>query len=479
MAKLTKIVATIGPSSDSEEMIKRFILSGVNVLRFNLKHNTLDWHKERILRARKIALELDIPIGILADLQGPEIRIIVPNEEIAIKEGDILKIGNIQEGEKGFGVSHPEILNYLKEGMYVVADDGKFEFVVDENKDNNWYIVSASEGVLKTRKTLNIPDSYFPLDVLTDRDIEAISMAREVSVDFVALSFVREGKDITILKEKMKELSYDAKIIAKIETRMALDNLDEIVASSDGVMVARGDLGVEMPFEEVPFYQKMIIKKCLERGIPVITATQMLRSMTENQYPTRAEISDVANAVYDFTDATMLSEETASGKYPVKAVEAMARTTAFIEQRTIGDLRAMFNYHIADQEEMMCDTAYNLYLQFMKKNIEIGGFIAFTSFGRTPRKLSRYRGKVPIYAFTYKEQTRNILTLNFGVIPILKPDIFKQGKDITDEDILLAVNYLKEKEFYEHKKHYIVLHGDVWMVEGRTSTIKVLPPEIS
>lgn len=474
---LTKIVATIGPASESSEMIERLILSGVNVFRFNLKHNELSWHKEKILLVKQISEKLKIPVGVLIDLQGPEIRLMTPNaQDVVVKLGQKVVIKR-HKSKDSFTLSDDIVLESMKEGGKIVVDDGKFVFLVSESSKNEVTLEALSEGILKTRKTLNIPGIYCPLSALTKHDKEAITSFSDLPVDFVALSFVRNTQDVEKLRAFMKKKGMSARIISKIETKLAIDNIDEIIDVSEGIMVARGDLGVEVPLEQVPFYQKAIIKKCLERGFPVITATQMIHSMIDRPYPTRAEISDIANASYDMTDTVMLSEESAAGSYPERAVTVMNKTIDFNEKKVfIDDTREVFNFHIADIEEMLCDTAYNMYLQFKKKDFKFGGFIVFSETGRTARKLSRYRPNLPIYVFTPNKRVRDSLTLNYGVVPILQPKIFKKGKVIRIEDMQNALAHLKKMKLYDTRKHYILFYGDNWMVEGRTSTLKILSP---
>lgn len=476
--KLTKIVATIGPATESPETIKTLILSGVNVFRFNLKHNDLSWHTGLIETVRKISAKLGIPVGILIDLQGPEIRITIEEGEFEVSIGEKIGVGVASNLQKKLVLSHPQVISYLLSGQRIVIDDGRFTFKVETEGTDSCVLVSESTGVLKTRKTFNVPGAHFPLPVLTDKDREALVMAHEHPVDFVALSFVRSAQDIKDLQDAMKQGNVSGVVVSKIETRLALDDIDNIIAVSDGLMIARGDLGIELPIEEVPYYQKILIKKCIERGIPVITATQMLHSMTERPYPTRAEISDIANAAYDLTDSVMLSEETAAGKFPLEAVAVMAKTVNFSEKRVfIKDTRAIFDYLITGQEEMLCDTAYNLYLQLAREENSLGGFIVFTQTGRTARKLSRYRSHVPIFTFCPTEKVRLSLTASYGVVPLMSKDIFTQGQPVRIEDIQGAIAFLRENGAYEPRKHYIVMYGDLWMIEGKLSTIKVIPPQ--
>lgn len=459
-------------------MIEKLINAGVNVFRFNLKHNEIQWHKEKMALVKEIADKMDRAVGIFIDLQGPEIRLVTPEHmEIALKKGSIIDIRKKSEDNASFSLTDDIVLSYLDKGQRVVVDDGKFNFEVLEANKNAVKLVSHSNGTLRTRKTLNVPGVYFPLDALTRRDKEAIIAFKNSKVNFVGLSFVRTSQDVLDLKKFMKKEEFKGRVISKIETKLAIDNLDEIIDNSEGIMVARGDLGVELPIEQVPYYQKMMIKKCIERGFPVITATQMIHSMIERPYPTRAEISDIANAVFDLTDMVMLSEESAAGQYPLEAVTMMKKTIVFNEKNVfIKDSRRLFDYVSVDAEEMLCDTAYNLYLQFRKKDFNFGGFVVFTESGRTARKLSRYRAEAPIFVFAPTEYVRNGLTANYGVVPLLQPTIFKKGKPVKLDDMKNAIAYLKKLNMFDENKYYILLYGDNWMVEGRVSTIKVISP---
>ena len=474
----TKIIATIGPSSESVEMIERLISVGVNVFRFNLKHNELEWHRARITRVKEIAERMNTAIGVLIDLQGPEIRLVTPRgEEYELSIGQQIHISG-KADPNTFSLTDDIVLDTFEVGHDIVVDDGKFQLKVIAKTEGGVVMESLSDGMLKTRKTLNIPGVYCPLSALSEHDKEAITSFSDLPVDFIALSFVRTDQDILKLKEFMKEKGMRSRVISKIETKLAIDNLDEVINASEGIMVARGDLGVEIPIEQVPHYQKIIIKKCLERGFPVITATQMIHSMVDKPYPTRAEISDIANAAYDMTDMVMLSEESAAGMYPERAVNVMSKTIHFNEQHVmVKDSRDVFNFQIVDTEEMLCDTAYNMYLQFKKKDFKFGGFIVFTETGRTARKLSRYRARAPIYVFAPNKRVRDSLTVNYGVIPLLQPTIFKKGKKIRIEDMQNAIAHIKDIDQYDKTKHYILFYGDNWMIEGRTSTIKVISPE--
>ncbi len=480
--KLTKIVATIGPASDSKEMVKKLILAGVNIFRFNFKHNTIEWHNERIQLVKSVARELGIFIGTLIDLQGPEIRINMPTDELKIKKGESIVFGEdvykkskpsfakASEG-KGFSISHPQIIPHLDEGQKIVADDGAFVFYL-KKVNNKTYLRSNSNGVLKNRKSINIPGADFPFPAMVDRDFEGLKLAQRNEIDFVALSFVRTAHDIEVLRQEMKKYKVHAKIIAKMETKKSLEHLESVINVSDGVMVARGDMGVELPIEEVPYNQKILIKEAIKKGIPVITATQMLASMSESPYPTRAEVSDIANAVYDLTDSVMLSEETAVGKYPVETVDIMSKTVFFNESKNKVDSRLRFNFELTDNESILCDTAYGLYFTYQKMKGELGGFVVFTKTGKTVQLLSRYRPLCPIFAFAHNLKTVHSLTASFGTVPFHK-EVNKQ-KEIGSKDIMNSVNFLVKKQYVKKGQILIVLHGERWAEKGSTSTMRLI-----
>jgi pyruvate kinase len=354
-----------------------------------------------------------------------------------------------------------------------LVDDGLFVFKI-ERKGDEVYAISETEGILKSKKTVNIMDLNFDFPVLHERDMNGLRLAKETGINYIALSFVRNGEDLRILRSEMKKMDLNAKIVAKIETRKAINNIDEIIEETDAVMIARGDMGVEMPMEEVPFYQKLIIKKCMEKGKPVITATQMLESMTYKYIPTRAETSDVANAIYDFTDATMLSGETASGKYPLEAVKMMAKIAGFTESKNkIKDIRELYNFNLNDDSEMVCDSAFNLHKVLESRNDDIKGFIVFTETGKTVRMLARYRPHVPIFAFCPDMNVAKSLAVSFGVIPVVQSSL-KRNKEIVKDDLVEATNYLYKNGLAQKQDRFIAMHGDYWSTEVGASTIKII-----
>jgi len=473
MHKLTKIVVTIGPSTDSDEMIIKMLHSGVNVIRFNFKHNSIFWHDEKIAQVKEIAQKLGLSVGILLDLQGPEIRILMPEEDLTLEKEEIITLGEktMKEKVKGFSLSHPEMLSHLIKGQHLIADDGAFTFeVVEVNPEVRLKCLNG--GLLLNRKSLRVPGADFPLPILIKRDYEGLDLVKKHNVDFVALSYVRSPEDITFLKNEIKKKEIKTKIVAKIETQTALSHLDSIINVSDVLMVARGDLGIEMPMEEVPYWQKVIIGKCLEKGIPVITATQMLQSMTNNPYPTRAEISDVANATYDLTDAVMLSGESAFGAYPLQTIKIMHKTVLSNEQKFISDTRLRYSFMTESNEGLICEAAYNLYLALHKRKDEVDGFIVFTRTGKTVNLLSRYRPVVPIFAFAGDQQVATSLSLTFGTYSFVH-GTFSSKEHVSRDEIVKSADIVCN---FLHKKSglFIIMFGDYWLVEGGTSTVKLL-----
>jgi pyruvate kinase len=474
MQKLTKIIATIGPSTESEEMIEKLILEGVNIFRFNFKHNTVEWHDERIARVNKVAKQkLGRPVGTLIDLQGPEIRINMPVDQIEIKHDELLLFGeeSFEKKEKGFSISHPDIIEHLHQGQKLLAEDGAFTFYV-QKKDGKTYLKSASQGILKHRKSLNIPGADFPFPVLVDRDFEGLKLAERNEVDYVALSFVRSADDLRVVRKEMKKFGFKARMVAKIETQRALDDIEDIIEEADAIMIARGDLGVELPVEQVPFYQKLLIKKCVEKGKPVITATQMLQSMVSNPFPTRAEVSDVANACYDMTDAVMLSGETANGEYPLETVKVMKNTIVFNETKFTIDIRNKYDIVPQQVNAVIAEAAYNIYLKLQQEGSKVAGFVVFTHTGKTAQLVSQYRPLLPIYTFTKSERICDELMLYFGVHPYVLDMAAKD--EVQKEAILKGITELEVKKLVKKGDKLIIIHGDKWNQEGATSTVKVV-----
>ncbi len=313
------------------------------------------------------------------------------------------------------------------------------------------------------------------LDRNSARNHGRVGTAASLDAGLVALSFVRSVEDIRFVQKEMKQRQLKAKIIAKIETQRALDSLEQIIDACDGIMVARGDLAVEAAIEQVPFYQKNIIKKCIEKGKFVITATQMLLSMAANPFPTRAEVSDVANAVYDQTDAVMLSEETAMGKYPLATVQMMSKILSFHDYAFTHPTfmpKPEFNQIDQDIASQICDAAYDLYLEYSKSQQDFGGFVVFTQTGKTAQLLSRYRPQAPIFVFTPNAKNCEMLAPNFGIIAFKHP--VEHGQEVTRKEVKNIAQLLLEKQLVQKNQKVIILHGDYWGVEGGTSTVRVV-----
>ena len=475
MEKLTKIIATIGPSSDSPEKIEELINLGVNIFRFNFKHSDPAWHKERVERVKEISKRLGKNTATLIDLQGPEIRAYLATDKLELKKDDEILVSKSADlnSKNSLYFKPLEVADALQNGQRLVADDGNFLFTVIK-KENSIYLKSESEGILLNKKTINIRNLEINFPVLTENDEIGIKLAKELDIDFIALSFVRSADDVEKLRVKLKELDSNAKIISKIETFKAIQNIDEIILASDAVMIARGDMGVELSLEEVPYFQKEIIKKCVKNGVPVVTATQMLETMTNSKMPTRAEVSDVSNAVFDFTDAVMLSGETAMGAHPADVVKLMVRVVKFSEEKNkIHDIRDLIDYRLASISEMVCDSAFNLYKSLKNKDQEIKGFIVFTHSGKSARIISRYRMHTPIYAFCPNDEVARSLGINYGVTSIIQEKI-KTEDEVVKEEIQDAIRILKEKNICIPGDTFVVLHGDYWTSDQGASTIRII-----
>jgi len=412
----TKIIATMGPSSNSDEKITELIKAGARIFRLNSSHGTAELHKEGIEKIRKIAKELGEYVAIILDLQGPKIRIGTLAEPVILEKNQEITLKPCMESDETgvLPVDYPGIIKDVKKENHLLLDDGKIELIVTEVLSDSIKTKVARGGLLKSRKGLNIPDSGSKsVSAITNRDIEYIKFAVENNIDYIALSFVRDKDDIITAKNYLKQFNGNIPIIAKIEKHEALVNLDEIVAETDGIMVARGDLALETRASEVPIWQKKMIQKCLEAAKPVITATQMLDSMTHSPRPTRAEISDVANAVIDHTDATMLSQESAMGKYPVETVTTMADIARDTEASPLDDMVTLPPMDgtappVLAMSAAACEVA---------KAVGAKAIFVLSRTGFTARAVSRHRPLLPIIAATSNETTRQQLSLSWGVDP--------------------------------------------------------------
>jgi pyruvate kinase len=413
----TKIVATIGPASDSIEMMRRMLLAGMNVARLNFSHGNYEDHAERIVRLRSVAAELDLPLLLLQDLQGPKIRVgDLPVTGMHLAEGaslTLLPIADYSSQPDTVGIDYADLAEEAKPGTQVLLDDGLLELRVEKIDGNAVQCQVIEGGLLKSHKGVNFPTLNLNLPSMTEKDEQDLAFGIAQGVDLVSLSFVRKPEDIRRLKSLLQEKGAAIPVLAKLEKPQAIANLEAIVDECDAIMVARGDLGVEMSPEKVPLIQKRIIKLCNQKGIPVITATQMLDSMIHNPRPTRAEASDVANAIMDGTDAVMLSGESAVGDYPIEAIQMLARIATEVEPAI-----QFINYppNRSDDADAISEA-----LHAIDDAIDLHCIVAFTETGYTAKLASEERPKVPIVAYTPDPQVYNRLSLNWGVRPVLLP----------------------------------------------------------
>lgn len=466
--KRTKIVATLGPASSSPEVIRKLIQAGADVFRLNFSHGSPEDHRERVAHIRQAAEELGQTVAILQDLQGPKIRVgrfaegaveLVPGAKF------ILTRESVEGDAHRVSVTYRGLPEDVLPGQELLLDDGNIRLRVDEVRGPDIYTTVVIGGRLSNNKGINIPGADLSIPALTDKDIEDLVLGVELEVDWVAMSFVRSRDDLLLARHYLTRHASRARLMAKIEKPSAVMRFDEILEEADGIMVARGDLGVEMPLEEVPVVQKRLILKAIQTGKPVITATQMLESMIKNPIATRAEASDVANAVFDGTDAVMLSAETASGSYPVEAVSFMARVARNVEASTeyrvrLNALRPSPTPSVQDAIAMAVDDV-----------VEAVGarvIVAFTATGGAARRIARTKPPVPILALTPNTHVRNQLALVSDVYPLLAPD----PKD-TDDMVQIAVAKAKETGLAQVGEYVVIAAGVPFGVRGTTNMLRV------
>lgn len=425
--KQTKIVATIGPASESKDTLRNMIEAGMNVARLNFSHGAYEWHKETINRIRELSHELNLPIGILADLQGPRIRTEV-TETFLLKKDERVRVSDIAhkealsgepfDTEKIIFLDMAGITTGLQVGHAILIEDGLIELTVTERKENFVIATANNDGTIKSRKGVILPDSELTLPILSEKDLSDLRFVLEEGVDFVGLSFVGSAADIESVRKEMRAIKGETvrlpQIVAKIERKEAIKNLASIIKATDAVMVARGDLGIEMPESEVAILQKHIIAESLKSAKPVIVATQMMKSMTDNPRPTRAEVSDVSNAVIDHADAVMLSEESAMGKYPVETVAMMAEIIEKTEESPFDDLYQALSLNFKSDYAVMIRSVYELSQSFRTKAI-----LLLSMSGLTARLLSHFRPESKLFVATNSRATWNELALVWGAQPYL------------------------------------------------------------
>ncbi|ASK62984.1 pyruvate kinase [Virgibacillus phasianinus] len=467
----TKIVCTIGPASESIETLEQLIKSGMNVARLNFSHGDFDEHRQRIKNIKEAANKTGKTVAILLDTKGPEIRTgSFENGEDEIVEGStvVLSMNEIVGTAKRFSITYPGLINDVHEGSSILLDDGLIELKVEEiDKENQELITTAlNSGAIKNKKGVNVPNVQVKLPGITEKDANDIVFGIEEGVDFIAASFVRRPSDVFEIRALLEQ--YDAthiQIIPKIENNEGVENIDSILEVSDGIMVARGDLGVEIPAEDVPLVQKQLINKCNNAGKPVITATQMLDSMQRNPRPTRAEASDVANAIFDGTDAIMLSGETAAGHYPVESVQTMSSIalkaeTALDHKMILTNRSKIVDMTITDSiSQSVTHTAMNL---------DVSAIITPTESGHTARMISKYRPKAPIVAVTSSDHVNRQLSLVWGVHAAIG-----ERANSTDEMLDVAVEEGLKTELFKRGSRVIITAGVPVGESGTTNLMKV------
>ncbi|NPA52149.1 MAG: pyruvate kinase [Aquificae bacterium] len=461
----TKIVATLGPSS--QDKINQLIEAGVNVFRLNFSHGTHEIHKEYIKSIRYWEDKIGVPVGILQDLSGPKIRLGEVKEPFYVKYGDIIKIVKEQiiGTKEALSINYPEILDQLKPGDRIYIADGTIRLKVIEKTEDGIIAKVILGGLISSRKGVNFPKIHLNIPALTQKDKEDIKFGIQNGVDIIALSFVKNPQDVLDTKSYIKSIKdIDIPVFAKIEKHEAVENIDSILEVSDGIMVARGDLGVEIEMEKVPVIQKMLIKKANENAKPVITATQMLISMVSSMRPTRAEVSDIANAVLDGTDAVMLSDETTIGKYPVEAVSVM--------KKTIEETEKIYNYYRDMSGKVTPDEAIANASSSIAKDIQADGIIVFTTTGRSARTVSKFRPKCPIFVVSHDIETLRRATIIWGVVP------FETVEKEEDPEIMLCkfIRKLKNKG-KSLKGNFVVTIGSIGNVSGKTNMIRIMRQE--
>ncbi|MFV1921642.1 MAG: pyruvate kinase [Methylotenera sp.] len=465
----TKIVATLGPSSSSEEMLARLIVEGVNVVRLNFSHGTAEEHIARAEIVRNIALKLNRPIGVLCDLQGPKIRIgKFIDGKITLKTGDLFVLNaNCKLGDQDqVGLDYKELPKEVDEGTILLLDDGRITMQVDRVSSSQIYCVVLAGGVLSDNKGINKQGGGLSAEALTEKDKEDIKTAVALEADYIAISFPREAADIELARRLVKEAGGSASIIAKIERAEAIEAAEEIILASDAIMVARGDLGVEVGDAAVPGLQKRLIRLARQHHVPVITATQMMESMIYNPIPTRAEVSDVANAILDGTDAVMLSAETAAGHYPLETVQAVHRVALAAEKEYF----KRFDARVRRDAFSKTDESIAMATIYIAQRLKVKAIATLTQSGNTANWLAQADNMVLIYALSPNRVARRKLTLYRGVYPF---PIDQEGKN--RDEILHEMEQVLLKEQVVNKGDMVIFtFGEPIGNPGGTNTMKII-----
>lgn len=457
-SRKAKIVATLGPASSSEEMIRKLALAGVDVFRLNFSHGTRETHRQNATLIRRIEQEIDRPLAIMMDLQGPKIRIgVFEDGSVSLKQGAkfILDLERDYGNARRVCLPHPEIFNALKAGGELLLDDGRIKLRIMENNGKEIITEVVVGGILSNKKGVNIPNIILPITALTEKDKADVAIAEEIDADWVAISFVQSADDVSYAREF---ISPNTGLLAKIEKPSAVEGIDSILEVSDAIMVARGDLGVELPYETIPGIQRMLVNKARQHRKPVIIATQMLESMTSCHIPTRAEVSDVSCAVAEGADAVMLSAESASGDYPEESVKVMAKTVTKTEEDNLNFFDSKFE-NLTAFSESVAQTVE-------KEDIEI--IAAFTETGRCAINVSNSRPKAKIVAFTPNPKTVRKLSMVWGIQAILVEEIFS-----FTQMIQIAQNTVQKYCDVEKGERIAIVAGLPFRTSGQTNLMHI------
>lgn len=473
--KRTKIVATIGPASESKPMLTKMVRAGMNVCRLNMSHGTHVWHAAVLQRIRAVAKQTREPLAVLCDLQGPKIRVgDLPSAGVMLVTGKPVTFTTATtrfDGRK-IPLTYRQLHADVHAGQRVLLDDGLMEVLVARVRGRDITCAVVTGGLLTAHKGMNLPETHLAIAALSLKDRQDAAFAIAHGADWIALSFVRQAGDVLQFRQYLRQVAARVhpagmpKIIVKIEKPEAIEHFDAILAAADGIMVARGDLGVEVPSEEVPLHQKMIIERTRAAGKPVVVATQMLDSMIRNPRPTRAEVSDVANAIIDHTDAIMLSGESATGKYPLEAVTMMRKIAEEIEPSSLDDVTPVLPHRGRWESADVVAESVALLAAHVPK---VAGILAATSTGRTAHRIARFRPQLPVYAATPDATVQRQLNLWYGVVPILVP-MTQDGVTFVKR----ARRIMAQRATLARTARLIVVTGDPWGHPGTTNRVAIV-----
>ncbi|MBN2782494.1 MAG: pyruvate kinase [Campylobacterales bacterium] len=471
MKKCTKILATVGPSCQDVGTLEEMIRAGVNLFRLNFSHGSHEYHTQMIENIRQASQNVGLIVGILQDISGPKIRIGKLEESFELRKGDLLEfvkeeiVGHkVRDAHYKLCINQSEVLKNIRVDEYIYLYDGIIRVKVVDVDSSSVKGVVQNSGMLSSQKGVNFPNTRIGINVITKKDKDDIRWGVENGVDFMAISFVQNADDIVNARDVVDSFGGDVQLIAKIEKFDAVENIDEIISVSDGLMVARGDLGIEVPYYKVPSIQKMLIKKANEASIPVITATQMLLSMTKNDVATRAEISDVANAVLDGSDVVMLSEESAIGHNPVLVVETMCNTIREIEESSF--IYDKFDTFKANGKGDIIDES----CVRLASNLDVDAILTFTTSGKSAKKIARFRPKSPIYAITHSDKVARWLTMSWGVVPAF----MIPAKDEINNILSHVIKDGVKRKTIKLDGVYVLTAGNPLGIEGNTNSIRIL-----